>query len=254
MQVVLMFDAMADGLALLRRTQARLRSCLALPLLAVTLSFMATLPAVAQNVPPMDKPFAEHKLALQLSDNDPKKEGLVISVAYNLLKFYGPDKVAIEVVTFGPGIDLLKADNPNRTLVDSLVAQGVRFDVCGNTLDTLECLRYAPYEKVNAFFNSTGGSGWNPIVDGDFIQRWGSLQLEDGDFVRVPIISGANTDEGTAFGPRGINSEADFATTLTGPSRNVYLPERYVPEILEAYPNTPDYYIPPVDEIGNLKH
>jgi intracellular sulfur oxidation DsrE/DsrF family protein len=86
---------------------------------------------------PADKPFAEHHLALQLSDSDPKKEGLVISVAYNLLKYYGPDKVAIEVVTFGPGIDLLKADNANRKLVDSLVAQGVRFDICGNTLDTI---------------------------------------------------------------------------------------------------------------------
>jgi uncharacterized protein len=62
----------------------------------------------------------------------------VISVAYNLLKFYDPDKVAIEVVAFGPGIDLLRADNTNRKLVESLLAQGVRFDVCLNTLDTIE--------------------------------------------------------------------------------------------------------------------
>ena len=73
---------------------------------------------------------------LQLSDNDPKKQSLVISVAYNLLKFYGPDKVAIEVVAFGPGIDLLRPDNANRKRVESLVAQGVRFDVCLNTVDT----------------------------------------------------------------------------------------------------------------------
>jgi intracellular sulfur oxidation DsrE/DsrF family protein len=75
---------------------------------------------------------------LQLSDGDPRKQGLVISVAYNLLKFYGPDRVAIEVVTFGPGIDLLRPDNGNRKLVESLVAQGVRFDVCLNTVDTIE--------------------------------------------------------------------------------------------------------------------
>ena len=85
-----------------------------------------------------DKPFAEHRIALQLSDNDPRKQGLVISVANNLLKFYDPDKVAIEVVTFGPGIDLLRPDNANRKLVESLVAQGVRFDVCLNTVDTIE--------------------------------------------------------------------------------------------------------------------
>jgi uncharacterized protein len=92
----------------------------------------------AEQAPLPDKPFAEHRIVLQLSDNDPKKQGLVISVAYNLLKFYDPDKVAIEVVTFGPGIDLLRPENTNRKLVESLVAQGVRFDVCLNTADTIE--------------------------------------------------------------------------------------------------------------------
>ncbi|WP_407168093.1 hypothetical protein [Bradyrhizobium sp. ORS 111] len=93
----------------------------------------------AQQEPPLqDKPFAEHKIVLQLSDNDPKKQGLVISVANNLMKRYDPDKIAIEIVAFGPGIDLLKPDNPNRKLVESLVAQGVRVDICLNTVDTIE--------------------------------------------------------------------------------------------------------------------
>jgi len=94
--------------------------------------------AAAENNALADKPFADHHLVLQLSDDDAKKQSLVISVAYNLLKFYGPDKIAIEVVTFGPGIALLRADSPNRTLVDSLVAEGVRFDVCMNTVETVE--------------------------------------------------------------------------------------------------------------------
>src|SRR5487761_1362269 len=68
----------------------------------------------AENNASAEKPFAEHHLVLQLSDDDAKKQSLVISVAYNLLKFYGPDRIAIEVVTFGPGIALLRADSPNR--------------------------------------------------------------------------------------------------------------------------------------------
>ena len=94
--------------------------------------------ARAQQAPLQDKPFAEHRIVLQLSDNDVGKQGLVISVAYNLLKLYDPDKVAIEVVAFGSGIDLLRPDNTNRKLIESLVAQGVRFDVCLNTVDTIE--------------------------------------------------------------------------------------------------------------------
>jgi intracellular sulfur oxidation DsrE/DsrF family protein len=108
-------------------------SAMMVGLMAATISS-----ARAEQAPLPDKPFAEHRVVLQLSDNDPRKQGLVISVANNLLKFYDPDKVAIEVVTFGPGIDLLRPDNTNRKLVESLVAQGVRFDVCLNTVDTIE--------------------------------------------------------------------------------------------------------------------
>jgi intracellular sulfur oxidation DsrE/DsrF family protein len=105
---------------------------------ALIAALVASAARAAEQAPLPDKPFAEHRVVLQLSDNDPGKQGLVISVAYNLLKLYDPDKVAIEVVTFGPGIDLLRPENPNRKLVESLVAQGVRFDVCLNTVDTIE--------------------------------------------------------------------------------------------------------------------
>jgi intracellular sulfur oxidation DsrE/DsrF family protein len=107
---------------------------------AIVALLMATAaPAArAQQAPLQDKPFAEHMIVLQLSDNDPKKQGLVISVANNLMKFYDPDKVAVEIVAFGPGIELLRPENPNRKLVESLVAQGARVDVCLNTVDTTE--------------------------------------------------------------------------------------------------------------------
>ena len=112
-----------------RLKAAGLACALLLTPLSSALAEPATLP---------DKPFAEHRLALQLSDNDPKKEGLIISIANNLLKAYDPDKIAIEVVTFGPGIDLLRPENPNRQRVESLIAQGVKFDVCLNTVDAIE--------------------------------------------------------------------------------------------------------------------
>ena len=105
---------------------------------AAALLALAASPATAQQIPLQDKPFAEHKVVLQLSENDPRKQGLVISVANNLMKYYDPDKVAIEIVAFGPGIELLKPDNPARKAVESLVAQGVRVDICLNTVDTLE--------------------------------------------------------------------------------------------------------------------
>ena len=96
------------------------------------------MPLSPQPAPLPDKPFAEHRSCCSFPTATQDKQALVLSVAYNLLKAYDPDKIAIEVVAFGPGIDLLRAESPNRARVDSLIAQGVQFDVCMNTVDTIE--------------------------------------------------------------------------------------------------------------------
>ncbi len=89
--------------------------------------------------------FVEHRLALQLSDADEAKQAIVLSNAFNLLKVYGPDKLALEVVAFGPGIALLRDGNPNAARIRSLVTQGVRFDACMNTVETIERETGKPY-------------------------------------------------------------------------------------------------------------
>src|SRR5690349_5808323 len=92
-----------------------------------------------------ERPFVEHRLVLQLSDAAPEKQSLVLSIAFNVLKAYGPDRVAVEVVAFGPGIALLRQDSPNRHLVESLMAQDVVFDVCMNSVETAERNAGEPY-------------------------------------------------------------------------------------------------------------
>jgi len=86
----------------------------------------------------VERPFVEHRIALQISDSDPVKQGLIVSISYKLLEVYGPDSIDVQVVAFGPGIDLLNADNPRRQQIDSLIAQGVTFNICGYTLETIE--------------------------------------------------------------------------------------------------------------------
>lgn len=86
---------------------------------------------------------------------------------------------------------------------------------CGNCTDSLQCLRDLPFFVLNSILNTTEfNSMWNPAVDGDIIARLGSEQLADGSFVHVPIITGANSDEGTAFGPVGIKTVDDFIATI----------------------------------------
>jgi len=81
-----------------------------------------------------EKSFAETKVVLQISDNDPFKQTLVLNVANNLIKHYGPDQVDVEIVAFGPGLRLLFAENDNKGRIQSLADNGVRFAACGNTI------------------------------------------------------------------------------------------------------------------------
>ena len=67
---------------------------------SMTLALLAI--SLAMPVSAVEKPFAEHKVVLQISDNDPFKQTLVLNVANNITKAYGIDNVDIQVVAFGP--------------------------------------------------------------------------------------------------------------------------------------------------------
>ncbi len=82
-----------------------------------------------------EKPFAENRVVLQISDNDPSKQTLVLNVANNLIREYGVDNVDVQVVAFGPGVRLLFAGNSNSNRIKSLVeGAGVEFHACSNTI------------------------------------------------------------------------------------------------------------------------
>ncbi len=112
----------------------------AISLCALLMSFATQLPAHAQEALSEDKPFAEAHIIFQVSDAEPVHYQAVLDIANNLTKHYGgPDMVDIEVVAFGVGVPMLYAqDNPNEERITSLMEHGVRFYVCGNTLDTIE--------------------------------------------------------------------------------------------------------------------
>jgi intracellular sulfur oxidation DsrE/DsrF family protein len=108
---------------------------------------------VVQNTVAADKPFAQKKIVLQISDPNPFKQTLVLNVANNLQKEYGIDGVEIEIVAFGPGLRLLFADNANKGRIQGLVSTGVSFSACANTKKNMaKKLGYMP--KLNKHANS----------------------------------------------------------------------------------------------------
>lgn len=120
------------------------RSILALLLSALALA--ATLfPTVTQAA---DK----SKVVLQVSENDPAKWNLVLNNAANLQKDVGKANIEVEIVAFGPGIGMLKAESEVGNRIQEATEAGVAVMACQNTMnkqklkkeDMLSTVGYVP--------------------------------------------------------------------------------------------------------------
>jgi len=84
----------------------------------------------------------KHKLALQISDNDPTKMNAVLNVAANVSKYYSDkgEEVDIQIVAFNAGLHMLRDDtSPVKSRLKSF-KQGmpnVSFMACENTLEAM---------------------------------------------------------------------------------------------------------------------
>ncbi len=92
------------------------------------------------------------KVVFQVSDGDPKKWNLVLNNVKNVQEALGKDKVDIEIVVYGPGIDMLKLESAAGNRVNDAVADGVKVVACENTMaaqkltksDMLKSIGYVP--------------------------------------------------------------------------------------------------------------
>ncbi|KAJ5101220.1 carboxylesterase family protein-like protein [Penicillium angulare] len=123
---------------------------------------------------------------------------------------------------------------------------------CKGEKNTLACLRRLPFTILNNVLNTTAyNSNWNPTLDGDFVARYPSQQIKDGAFVRIPIIVGASTDEGTNFSPKPINDTGDFISWLNVTTSEQWaFKESLINEVLKAYPDDPGVGIPSFATLG----
>jgi intracellular sulfur oxidation DsrE/DsrF family protein len=85
--------------------------------------------------------WAEGKVVFQVSDADPAKWNLTLNNARNVQNDLGADKVQIEVVAYGPGIGMLKADSAVAPRVADALGKGVKVVACENTLKAQKLTR-----------------------------------------------------------------------------------------------------------------
>lgn len=83
-----------------------------------------------------------HQLILQVNTNDAAMMNLALNNATNVAQHYSDmgEEVAIEVVTFGPGLHMLRDDtSPVKTRIKaiSLSTPAISFKACGNTKENM---------------------------------------------------------------------------------------------------------------------
>jgi uncharacterized protein len=95
---------------------------------------------------------AKHKVVFQVSDADPGKWNLALNNAKNVGEELSREGVDLEIVVYGPGIGMLKADSTVGNRVADAVKGGVKVVACENTMkafkltqaDMLATIGYVP--------------------------------------------------------------------------------------------------------------
>lgn len=110
--------------------------------------------------------LAQEKVIFQVTDNDVAKWNLTLNNVRNLQNGVGgADRADIEVIAYGPGIQLLKADSPIASRVSEAVGSKVKIVACENTMaagklthaDMLPDIGYVPAGVVEVMRKQQAG-------------------------------------------------------------------------------------------------
>jgi len=83
-----------------------------------------------------------HRLILQVNSNEPAMMNLALNNASNVAQYYEDlgEKVNIDIVTFGPGLHMLRDDtSPVKARIKALSESqpSISFEACGNTRENM---------------------------------------------------------------------------------------------------------------------
>ena len=92
--------------------------------------------------------FAEgkpHRIAIQVDQNDPQVMNLALNNATNVIEYYRAknEEVEIDIVTYGPGLHMLRADTSPvqdrvKRLKDMVFPGKIQFSACNHTKEGME--------------------------------------------------------------------------------------------------------------------
>jgi intracellular sulfur oxidation DsrE/DsrF family protein len=112
---------------------------------------------------------ARNRALFQVTDNEPARWNMILNNIQNLRDGVGGEPVEIELVAFGPGINMLKADSSVKQRIAEALKSGVKVNACQNTMsnaklvpaDMLPEIGYVPSGVVEVMRKQQ--QGWSYI-------------------------------------------------------------------------------------------
>lgn len=81
---------------------------------------------------------AKYKVVFQVSDNDPVKWNLALNNAKNVQTDLGKANVEIEIVAYGPGLNMLKTESKVADRLNGALDDNVALVACDNTMHNMK--------------------------------------------------------------------------------------------------------------------
>ncbi|TVY64341.1 Lipase [Lachnellula suecica] len=138
---------------------------------------------------------------------------------------------------------------------------------CDTVPDTLQCLRDLDVDvlaQYNSNIPTPGGAGSPPlfmysnVIDGDFTVDYTYKLYSEGKFVKVPVIFGDDTNEGTMFAPKTTSNYQQMNSFLKNnfvkltPAQLATIDTLYPPA--ETFPNSGPYWRTASNAYGEMRY
>ena len=90
-----------------------------------------------------------YKVLLQVSDNDPARWNLALNNARNIQQDLGKDNVEVEIVAYGPGLGMLRAESKVADRLAQALDNKVGLMACENTMRNTKVTRDDMYGGIS---------------------------------------------------------------------------------------------------------
>lgn len=107
--------------------------------------FTLALPAFGQT---KKKSAAKQHVILQVSDNDPSRWNLTLNNARNVQEELGKGNVQIEIVAYGPGLEMLKAESKVADRLAGALDESIGLIACENTMTNTKVTKDDMYSGI----------------------------------------------------------------------------------------------------------